>query len=69
MPPIALPIGASEKRTPLYSGTLRHGSTISRVSAVSAHEYHLHLICISSTHVHVHPDSNINLFADDIQNH
>ena len=26
------------------SGTLRHGSTISRTSAVSAHEYHLHLI-------------------------
>ena len=25
------------------SGTLRHGSTISRISAVSAHEYHLHL--------------------------
>ena len=35
------------------SGTLRHGSTISRISAVSAHEYHLHLICISLTSVHV----------------
>ena len=36
-----------------YSGTLRHGSTISRISAVSTHEYHLHLICISLTSVHV----------------
>ena len=36
-----------------YSGTLRHGSTISRIAAVSGHEYHLHLICISLTSVHV----------------
>ena len=27
-------------------GRLRHGSTISRIAAVSAREYHLHLICI-----------------------
>jgi hypothetical protein len=39
--------------SPLYSGTLRHGSTILRKSAVSAHEHHLHLICISLTRVHV----------------
>ena len=26
------------------AATLRHGSTISRTSAISAHEYHLHLI-------------------------
>ena len=28
----------------IYSGRLRHGSTISRTAAVSAHEYHLHII-------------------------
>ena len=33
-------------------GTLRHGSTISCTSAVSAHEYHLHLICILLTNMH-----------------
>ena len=37
----------------VYSGRLRHGSTSSRTAAVSAREYHLHLICISLTHVHV----------------
>ena len=35
------------------SGTLRHGSTISRISAVSALESYLHLIFISLTSVHV----------------
>ena len=36
------------------SGTLRHGSTISHIAAVSAHEYHLHLIYIMLlTHMHV----------------
>ena len=36
-----------------YSGTLRHGSTFGCISAVSAHEYHLHLTCILLTSVHV----------------
>ena len=36
-----------------HSGILRHGSTISRIAAVAGHEYHLHLICISLTSVHV----------------
>ena len=35
------------------SGTLRHGSTFSRSAAVSAREYHLHIICILLTGMHV----------------
>ena len=30
------------------SGTLRHGSATSRISAVSAHEYHLHIFSTSA---------------------
>ena len=36
-----------------YSGALRHGSAISCISAVSAHEYHLHLICIPLVCLHM----------------
>ena len=37
----------------LELGALRHGSTISRTSAVSTHEYHLHIISILLTRMHV----------------
>ena len=37
-----------------YSGRQRHGSTISRIAAISTHEYYLHLISILSLmHMHV----------------
>ena len=44
-PCIFCPIYVSS--TTIYSGRLRYGSTILRTAAVSVHEYHLHLICIS----------------------
>ena len=46
-------VGVHTVETGCYSGALRHGSAISHISAISAHEYHLHLICISLACLHV----------------
>ena len=36
----------------MFSGTLKHGNTILHISAISAHEYHLHII-----NVHAHQEA------------
>ena len=50
---MALPFRALKTKERSYLGALRHGSAILHILAISAHEYHLNLICILLAYVHM----------------